>query len=141
MRRADEVWLSMGNNAAVRHTAAVRATRSAAAANKPSTDGAANMPDDDDEEAAAFTFNKGRSRGKPRGKPQHGRVGQSWGMGGKPHPSQPSQPGATSRGDRHPDDPPEDACNQHYRWGRQEFFCSRKSSCPWRHIENAPQDQ
>ena len=75
------------------------------------------------------------TRGKPfRGCGRGNRRfrGNHRGYRGRGAQSHPPAAGATSRGERHPDGPPESACNQHYRWGRGAFFCSQRDSCPWR---------
>ena len=57
-----------------------------------------------------------------------GRGGRSGGQGGRGGSSQP----AKSRGPRHADGPPTQACSQHWRWGRQSYYCSDPLSCPWK---------
>ena len=146
MKKADDAWLSMGNKASAKHTAALTARAAPAKKlnNPPAAQPAGNGGnvddidgDDDEEIAAASAFNRGRGRGRFRGR---GRSrGQSRGRGGKPHPSQ--RAGGTTRGERHADGPPESACNQHWNWGRQAFFCGRKSTCPWRDECSPPQEQ
>ena len=39
-------------------------------------------------------------------------------------------------GEPHPDGPPPNACNTHYKYGKAAFTCRKKDSCPWAHLAN-----
>ena len=121
-KKSDDAWDSMA--AKPKPVAAVRQS----------------AEENNDDEVAAFSGARGR--GKPnRGRGNGRGRGQSRGRGGKPHPPTTAGTGASGRGDPHPDGPPDNACNNHYRYGRGAYFCSKKRSCPWRDISNPPQDQ
>ena len=34
------------------------------------------------------------------------------------------------RATRHSDNPPENACGMHWKWGRQAYFCKDTANCP-----------
>ena len=47
---------------------------------------------------------------------------------------------ARSRGPRHADGPPNQACKQHWTWGKSSYFCSDPLTCPWKDfIQQRPQ--
>ena len=39
--------------------------------------------------------------------------------------------GRGGRGPKHQDGPPDDCCPQHWRYGRQAFYCMDTAKCPW----------
>ena len=39
-----------------------------------------------------------------------------------------------NKGPRHPDNPPFQGCQMHWKWGKSAFFCSEPSTCPWKNI-------
>ena len=41
-------------------------------------------------------------------------------------------------GQKHPDDPPEGVCKQHYQHGKSAHFCRRLHDCPWRDFVSPP---
>ena len=45
---------------------------------------------------------------------------------------------STSRGPRHADNPPTDACNKHWKFGKQALYCMKPLTCPWKHIIATP---
>ena len=40
------------------------------------------------------------------------------------------------RGPRHSDNPPEQACNTHWKFGKGAWHCADRHACPWRDYEN-----
>ena len=36
------------------------------------------------------------------------------------------------RGAGHPDGPPENACFNHWTWGKSAYYCKKRSACPWK---------
>ena len=76
-------------------------------------------------EVAAVSF-RGRGRGGQRG----GRGGRGGGSG---------RGGANQgkgRGPRHADQPPQEACSLHWKFGKSAWVCADKHKCPWRDFEN-----
>ena len=82
-------------------------------------------------EVAAF---RGRGRGRAQGR---GR-GNFRGGRGAPNNARGASAGASSNqqrpnwGQKHPDNPPEGVCKQHYQHGKSAHFCRRVQDCPWR---------
>ena len=42
--------------------------------------------------------------------------------------------GKSDRGNPHPDGPPPNSCNLHYKYGRNAYKCRKPDTCPWAHI-------
>ena len=82
-------------------------------------------------------WNRGQNRGWGRGQAR----GQSRGRGAQAYQGQAYQgqayQGQAYRGQRHPDGPPENACQKHWRFGRQAYSCE-SDQCPWKHIVATP---
>ena len=57
-------------------------------------------------------------------RPQNQRSGQN-GAGAKPR---------KNHGPRHSDNPPEDCCNLHWKYGKGAYKCLSANTCPWQHI-------
>ena len=139
-KKADDVYAAMTAGRGLPVAAAKRAHQQKPQAQED--DG-----DDADPEIAAL---RGGGRGFSRargGRNQRGgwNRGASCGRGrGQRQPAA----GATGRNnsDRHPDGPPDNACNQHFRFGRGAFFCSNPGrpgvpGCPWERDCSPPLDQ
>ena len=97
-------------------------------------------------EVAAFGARGGRARGynnRARGGGRAGQRGQghSRGRGRGQHHAQGGQGQPNDPATRHPDGPPENACSQHWRWGRGAWFCKDEERCPWRDQKSTPQDR
>ena len=73
------------------------------------------------DEVAALRTNQPRNRGGARRGGGHSRRG-----GSAP------APGTRGRGRRHPDDPPEGACDKHWKFGRSAYHCDNPDKCPWK---------
>ena len=87
-------------------------------------------------EVAAIRGGRGRGRGRWQNRGGRGN------RGGGNSSSGTQQSGASSggqgqqknKGPRHPDNPPFQGCQMHWKWGKSAFFCSEPSSCPWKNI-------
>ena len=53
----------------------------------------------------------------------------------KKKPATSSGAAARDRGDPHPDGPPPNACNLHWKYGRGAYTCRKKDTCPWAHYK------
>ena len=42
------------------------------------------------------------------------------------------------RANRHPDNPPEDACREHWKFGKEAWFCRKPDECPWKQYKGKP---
>ena len=88
-----------------------------------------------DPEVAAASARGGRGRGgRGNGRGRGGRGGgRGTGRGG-------SQGGGSQgqdrRGPRHPDQPPQEACDVHWRFGKGAWHCADRHACPWRDYES-----
>ena len=69
--------------------------------------------------------NRGRGRGQNR---QNAAQSQNYGQARQSGTSQSWQ----SWGPRHSDNPPENVCKMHWKFGGQAYFCGDRQSCPWR---------
>ena len=38
-------------------------------------------------------------------------------------------------------DPPPEACDQHWKWGKTAYFCSNEETCPWKANVAPPKDR
>ena len=87
-----------------------------------------------DKEVAASSFRGGRGgRGGGRGQPSGTRGGgqnRGGGQGGG------AQGGQSGRGPRHPDNPPQNSCKLHWKFGKAAWRCGDRHSCPWRDFES-----
>ena len=63
-----------------------------------------------------------------KGKGGRGAQQNRGGAAGRPQPRRGTNP--------HPDGPPDNACDIHWRFGRSAFYCLAPSQCPWSHITN-----
>ena len=69
-----------------------------------------------------------RNRGNSRNQNGGSGSGQSGGGSG-------SGGGARDRGPRHSDNPPSQACDVHWRFGKSAWHCADRHGCPWRDFE------
>ena len=120
--RAQVANMSLVGTVAQQHTLdtadKVFATLSAGARNAVNV-AAAKLADlDTSADAPALQQVAAASRPPPKKKPA-----------GKPQP----KPG---RGNPHPDGPPPQACNTHWKYGKSAFKCRKPGSCPWEHYSN-----
>ena len=97
--------------------------------------------DDNDDDVAAVGGNfRGNGRGRRRwqrrggdrggGRGQHRGGPQGRGAAGGHRGAQGGQ-GRGGQGGRHPHNPPENCCKNHLLWGRNAYYCTRPSDCPW----------
>ena len=124
--RADSVWAS---NAA---------STSVVATLTKETGGSASA------EVAAASSNRGGRRG---GRGRNNRGGGSGSSGGGGNQASNTNSGSSSgkpnqgqgqgrRGPRHPDNPPQNSCGLHWKFGRGAWTCADRHNCPWRDIES-----
>ena len=91
--------------------------------------------------AVAAVSGRGGGRGGNRGG-RGGRGGNSsgTGRGGGQNRNQGNNQGSgasgRSRGPRHPDNPPSNACGVHWKFGKGAWHCADRHNCPWRDFEN-----
>ena len=81
---------------------------------------------EDTPQVAAARFNNKKNKNKPPKKNSDG--GQS-GSG--------QSGGGSNRGRRHASNPPSSCCDNHYKWGKDAWFCLSPLSCPWKD-KNSP---
>ena len=76
-------------------------------------------------------LNQARGRGTPN---RRFRGSRGYRGRGNNNPPQDRQSYPTSRGPRHADNPPQDSCRQHWRFGKSAYYCrgTESSPCPWK---------
>ena len=89
------------------------------------------------DQVAAFNQARGRgtaNRGFRNGRGYRGR--------GNNNPQQNRQSYPTSRGQRHADNPPQNSCRQHWRFGKTAYYCrgTESSPCPWKEYCTPPKN-
>ena len=110
--RADSVWSS---NSASSSVVATLTTKSG------------------EEEVAAVSTRGGRRNRGGRGRNRGGSAG--CGRSGNSG-NQASGTGVRSRGPRHPDNPPSQACDIHWKFGKAAWHYADRHGCPWRDLES-----
>ena len=75
-------------------------------------------------EVAAATTKPPRRNNRGGGRGGRGGGGGGAGRGGR------------TRGPRHADNPPNNACDVHWKWGKAAWHCADRHSCPWRDFES-----
>ena len=108
--RADVVWASNAASISVAATLTKTSTAEVAATGKPNRGG---------------RNNRGGGRGGGNSGGGSGNSGGGSGGGTK-----------KGRGPRHSDNPPESACNVHWRFGKAAWHCADRHGCPWRDYES-----
>ena len=136
LAKADDVFASLNEGARV------SAVNNANGGNNANDNAA--QTHENGEEVAAYTSNRSRGRGfNPRGN-QRGR-GQRRGRGhggngGNGQRNQQQQNSVPRRNWRHPDNPPENCCPTHLRFGHSAWSCTG-ANCPWKDITTTPPQQ
>ena len=74
--------------------------------------------------AATRSNARGGARGRGRGRGQGGAT--------QARPNGASSQLGQNWGPRHPDNPPDGCCRQHWKWGTNSYFCSDIATCPWK---------
>ena len=128
LRIADAVSTSMTPSPATGNT--TTAAVAVVTTTKPA-EGAAST------DVAAVAAGRGRGRG---GRQQYQR-GRGRGRGATANATRANRDTTTGRGPRHPDGPPESACDMHWKWGRSAHHCSNWEQCPWKDQVSPPQDK
>ena len=84
------------------------------------------------QEIAAFNknFKAAKKQQQQRGGGASGGQGKRKGGAGRPQRARSETP--------HPDGPPENACDIHWRFGRSAYYCLTPSTCPWAMYKSAP---
>ena len=108
---------------------------------------AATLASSSTAEVAAVASQRGGGRGGRRNRGNRGGGGNSSGntnSTGNATSNQNSNSGSGQnsgtqsrpRGPRHPDQPPQNACGLHWKFGRGAWTCADRHKCPWRDIES-----
>ena len=84
-------------------------------------------------------FNQARGRGTAN---RGFRGGRGYRGRGNNNPQQNRQSYPTSRGQRHADNPPQNSCRQHWRFGKTAYYCrgTESSPCPWKEYCTPPKN-
>ena len=94
---------------------------------------AATTTDSPDPSVAALARGRGRggnSRGRGRGRGQRGNQ-PTYGQSRQNGPTQ-QQSQSQNWGPKHQDNPPDNSCRAHWKWGNSAYFCSDRANCPWK---------
>ena len=134
IKKADEVFQAVKVNQPVSAVAVKKPATAGAKSKKPvDLDTSADAPALDQMAHLAdqiAAFNKNYQKSKNSGGASRG-AQQKRGPAGKPQ--------ARGRAPKpHPDGPPEEACDIHWRFGRSAYYCLSPSTCPWHDIKSVP---
>ena len=78
----------------------------------------------------------GRGRGGGNGSGRGGGTNRGGAAGGQSGQGGQNGQGQSRRGPRHPDQPPQEACGLHWKFGKGAWTCADRHRCPWRDYES-----